>query len=248
MKPRLRSGLLATLCGVQMFSLATAEDVTESPASSPAFVLTDGYDSEMVEGWKVLVNRAFRQQEPELYEQTLALLRHQLYGISRKLKGEPLEELRSVTIWVEEREPHHPCMCYHPDAGWLVEHGMNPDKARCVELANARNFLTWTLDQPWMVFHELAHAYHHQILPDGYENSDVRTAYDDAMTNKRYESVLRVNGKREPAYAATNPMEYFAELSEAYFGTNDFYPYVASELLEHDPAMHALLGKLWQEK
>jgi hypothetical protein len=40
-------------------------------------------------------------------------------------------------------------------------------------------------------------------------------------------------------------MEYFAEATEAYFGTNDFYPYVRSELAAHDPAMFALLGKLW---
>jgi hypothetical protein len=40
-------------------------------------------------------------------------------------------------------------------------------------------------------------------------------------------------------------MEYFAEASEAWFGTNDFYPYVKSELEEHDPAIAALLGRVW---
>ena len=42
-------------------------------------------------------------------------------------------------------------------------------------------------------------------------------------------------------------MEYFAEASEAYFGTNDFYPYVRSELAEHDPALFELLGKFWMD-
>ena len=31
-------------------------------------------------------------------------------------------------------------------------------------------------------------------------------------------------------------MEYFAELSEAYFGTNDFYPFVRGELQTTRPA------------
>jgi hypothetical protein len=28
----------------------------------------------------------------------------------------------------------------------LIEHDMNPDKARCVEIANAQNFVRWTKD------------------------------------------------------------------------------------------------------
>ena len=155
-------------------------------------------------------------------------------------------DLRRVRIWVEEEEPHHPCMAYHPDAGWLRDHGMNPEKARCVEIANARNFLAWTVDQPWMVLHELAHGYHHQFLDDGFDNAEVRAAYDRAMDSGLYDSVLRIDGEDERAYAATNPMEYFAEASEAFFGTNDFYPFVRSELRRHDPGMYALLEKLWR--
>ena len=49
-------------------------------------------------------------------------------------------------------------MTYHPDAGWLRDHGVNPEKASCVELANVRNFLEWTREQPSMLLHELAHC------------------------------------------------------------------------------------------
>ena len=122
---------------------------------------------------------------------------------------------------------------------------MNPEKQKCVELANARNFLEWTLEQPWMVLHELAHAYHHQFLNKGFNNRRVKAAYDRAMKSKIYQKVLRINGRDEKAYAATNPMEYFAEASEAFFGTNDFYPFVRSELKHHDPAAYDLLESLW---
>ena len=50
-----------------------------------------------------------------------------------------------------------------------------------VELANARNFLDWTLEQPWMVLHELAHAFHHKFLPGGFENKELKAAYQNAV-------------------------------------------------------------------
>jgi hypothetical protein len=105
-----------------------------------------------------------------------------------------------------------------------------------------------TLDQPWMVLHERAHGYHYQFLDDCYNTAEVMAAFRGAMEARRYESVLRINGRDDRAYAATNPMEYFAEASEAFFGTNDFYPYVRSELRRHDPRMYNLLEKLWHEE
>jgi hypothetical protein len=130
----------------------------------------------------------------------------------------------------------------------LRDHGKDPDKARCVELANARNFLKWTQEQPWMVLHELAHGYHHQFLKGGFENPKIKNAFDNAIKSKRYESVLRSNGKKEKAYATTNPMEYFAEASEAYFGKNDFYPFDRAELEQHDPKMFAVVDKVWHNE
>ena len=97
-------------------------------------------------------------------------------------------------------------MAYHPDPGWLREHGMNPEKARCVEVANARNFLNWTRDQPWMVLHELAHAYHHQFLDGGFENAEVaRGVPPGDATRRRYESVLHIDGKEVKALRRDQP-------------------------------------------
>ncbi len=220
------------------------ESTSADESDSPAFEPTDAYDVHDVLGWRVLVNRRIKEEQAELCGETLTLLQQQLYLVTRVVPAEALGKLKQVTIWVEEAEPHHPCMAYHPDAAWLRDHDMNPDKGRCVELANARAFLDWTIQQPYMVLHELAHAYHDQFL-GGFDNAEIRAAYDEAMKEKRYDEVLRYSGKRERAYAATNPMEYFAELSEAYLGTNDFYPFVRSELKEHDPRGYAALEELW---
>jgi hypothetical protein len=216
------------------------------PVDAPsAFAPTDRYEARLVEGWTVLVNKKFLADNPELADGALTLLRVQLYQVARRLPPKAIEKLRQIKFWLEEDEPHHPCMAYHPDPGWLRDHGMNPDKARCVEISNARNFLAWTFDQPWMALHELAHGYHHQALGGGFANAEITAAYDRAMEGGKYRSVLRATGKVDRAYAATNPMEYFAEATEAFFGSNDYYPFVRAELKEHDPPAFALLAKLW---
>ncbi|MGE5192341.1 MAG: hypothetical protein ACM3U2_07535 [Deltaproteobacteria bacterium] len=217
----------------------------EPEASKALFDPTEQYAVRDVDGWKVFLNTKFEDEHPELCGQTLALLKVQLYQITRMVPAPAVEKLRKIPVWVEREEPHHPCMCYHPDPGWLRGHDMNPDKARCVEVANARNFLTWTKQQPWMVFHELAHGYHHQFLEAGYDNAELAAALSAAKEEKLYDEVLHINGRKQRHYALTNQMEYFAEQSEAFFGTNDFYPFVRSELEQHDPRMFALQKKLW---
>jgi hypothetical protein len=225
-------------------SLARADAPAEKRAD---FDPTERYAVRQIEGWTVLVNKGFLGENAGLCDRVLEQLRHQLYTIRHRLPAPAVEKLSKVKIWVELKEPHHSCMVYHPDAAWLRKKGMNPDKARCVELANAENFLAWSVPQPCMVLHELAHAYHDQFLADGYENAEVAAVYRKAVESKVYESVLHISGRKQRAYAIKNPMEYFAESTEAYFGTNDFFPFVRAELKEHDPAMFALMKKIWEQ-
>jgi hypothetical protein len=99
-----------------------------------------------------------------------------------------------------------------------------------------------------MLLHELSHGYHHQFLEAGFQNAQVKAVYEQAMKSKLYDRVLRYGGQEEKAYAATNPREYFAEASEAYFGTNDFYPFVRAELRRHDPNAFKMVETLWGVK
>jgi hypothetical protein len=214
------------------------------PPRKPAWEPESHYIAQSLRGWTVKVNKRLLGKEHDaLRKDTLELLDDHLYRITRVVPATALAKLRQVPIWVELAHPRHPCMCYHVSRDWLAQHGMNPAKAGGVELANCRNFLLWTHDQPWMVLHELAHAYHHQVL--GFDHAGVRACYREAMRNKLYESVLHIDGRKHRHYACTNPTEYFAEMTEAYFGTNDFYPFVRAELKQVDPRMFGLLGKVW---
>jgi Anthrax toxin lethal factor, N- and C-terminal domain len=218
--------------------------VASGPPAAPTWDPVERYTEERVEGWKVLVHKDLATDaNRDLRGRTLRLLTDHLYRITRVLPPPALEKVRGIPVWVELAHPRHPCMCYHPSAVWLRTHGMNPEKAGAVEIANCKNFLTWTQQQPWMVLHELAHGYHDKVL--GYDDADVRAVYDAAKEAKAYESVLHIDGGKKRHYALTNDKEYFAEASEAYFGTNDFFPFVRAELRQHDPRGFAMIEKAW---
>ena len=103
---------------------------------------------------------------------------------------------------------------------------------------------------PNFALHELAHAYHSRVIESGFNNAEIKAAYDKAKAGGSYDKVERWHGNGKPntherAYAMTNPMEYFAENTEAYFSRNDFFPFTREELKQTDPEMFAVLEKLW---
>ena len=214
--------------------------------SAHGFEPTSNYETRQIKGWAILVNKKLLSENPPLATNVLELLDFQLYQITRVVPAPALAHLREVSIWVELNDSKFPCMCYHPSGAWLREHDLNPEKATGVEIANATNFMIWTKEQPWMVLHELAHSYHHRVL--GYDNPEIHAAYQHAVDSKTYDSVRHINGSMKRHYALNNDQEYFAEATEAFFGTNDFYPFVRAELKEHDPEMFALLEKVWGTK
>ncbi len=209
--------------------------------NEPKYSPTSDYRDREMRGWKVRVHPRLLA-DVALADRVLGLLDAHLYQIVRVVPARGLAELREVPIWVELDDPGVQCMCYHPCPHWLKDHGYNPDKAGGVEIGNTGTFLSWTRIQPWMVLHELAHAYHHQVL--GWDHAEVEAAYKQARDEKRYDEVLAYNGTTMRAYGMNDAREYFAEGTEAWFGTNDFYPFVRPELVKHDPRLAALLKKI----
>lgn len=207
------------------------------------FVPTAAYETRTVEGWTVRVNQALLKEQPELGARALRLLETKLFEIRRVVPKAACARLQKVPIWLGVDDGSAPCAEYHPSREWLRDNGYNPEKAKAVEIGNASRFLAWSVQQPAMVLHELAHAYHDQVL--GFDHAGIRQAFQAATEGKRYEAVLRINGKTERAYALSNDREYFAEATEAFFGTNDFYPFVRAELKQHDPGMERLLREVW---
>jgi len=199
-----------------------------------------------IEGWKVHIEPALLEGEHrDEGAQALAMLANHLQRIKILIPAEPLARLREVEIWIERSHPVLKAKQYHPNVRWLVAHGHDPRLERKVHIPQAADLLSRAqmLKHPAVILHELAHAYHDQVL--GFDHPEILAAYEKAKAAGTYENVLMHTGKRGRHYGLSNAKEYFAEATEAYFYRNDFYPFVRAELQEHDPEMYALLGRLW---
>lgn len=200
-----------------------------------------------IEGWTVHVDRRLLDGEHAvLGEQGLRILGNKLYEIALVMPPEHLARLREVPIFVDLDHPLKNLQ-YHPSAGWLREHGHDPAMARAVHVPQVQRLVDLVRDyaQPAVLLHELAHAYHDRVL--GFDYGPIREAYDQAVAGGQYDSVLRIGGARQRHYALTNHKEFFAEMTECYFGTNDFYPFLRAELADCDPRTCALLETIWRE-
>lgn len=211
---------------------------------SEAYDPTANYQETNIVGFRVLVSSRMIDHPSEL-QLAFEELGRQRTAIALSVEPPVLEFLQTIPIWLEWAAKTNGAAEYHPSREWLIENGYNPEKAGCIEINNAANFVRWSKkDQPSMLLHELAHAFHDQVL--GWKDADVKNAFRQARESGRYEKVAYVNGGKTRSYALTNEKEYFAELTEAYFGRNDFYPFIRSELEAFDAAGFSVIAKKWK--
>jgi len=204
---------------------------------------SEDYCSGGLRGWTVHLARELHEEHPDLAQAVLEQLDSDLETVEGLLDEPVLDFLRTVPFWLELAHPAFVGGVYHPSDQWLIDNGYPPEWARSIQLGNAENYLSWTAVQPAIVLHELSHAWHHQHL--GYDDPSLLAAYDGAMASGLYDEVEYADGSLQVAYATTNVQEYFAELSEAWFWENDFYPFVQAELLEHDPQGAQAVEDAW---
>ena len=197
-------------------------------------------------GWKLHVHKDLIA-DAALYKEVYDELHHQLFRITKVVPEDKVQLLKKVPIWIELRNPYSGTCQYHPSRQWLIDNGYLPEKANAVELSSAKGFLRSSRGyQPFVMLHELAHAYHDLHLD--FNHKGIRKCYDKAMEAGIYDEVLHINGRTLRAYATTDHKEYFAEATEAFFGTNDHYPFVRAELKLHDPALYDVLREVWGVK
>ena len=205
----------------------------------------------VVEGWTVVVNERLLAEEKVATEKALEILRGQLKEIARVVPPAAVAKLREVRLWFSPEYPGvKPCAEYHPGAAWLRENGRDPAMVKGIEFTDIRNFEAEARRMPNFTLHELAHAYHDRVLPDGFDNAKLKAAFERAKASQSYDKVERWFGSGKPntferSYAMRNPQEYFAESTEAYFARNDFFPFTREDLKRHDPDMEQLLSRFW---
>jgi hypothetical protein len=221
--------------------------VSFGPAGAGRAAVHTARSTRNVEGWTVLVDdRLLSPPHEELGARTLRFLAAKLADITYVVPGDKLQALRAVRIVVDLDHGDLHSMQYHPSADWLEKHGYARDLARCVHIPRAEQLATPrnVREQPWVVLHELAHAYHDQVL--GFEEPRIKAAYETFKRSGHGDAVLLFNGRRVRHYALTNPQEFFAEMTESYFGMNDFFPFNRAELMTAEPEIYALLRSIWE--
>lgn len=208
-------------------------------------------ETRQISGWTVHINKELFAKDAKLTERVLEILQGQLDEVIRVVPAAAVAELKKVPLWINPEYPNtRPSAEYHPDAEWLIKNKRAPEMAKGVEITNVRMFEAETRRMPNVTLHELAHAYHDRVVRMGFANLEIKAAYKQAKSSGKYDRVERHLGNGKPntfelAYAMTTAQEYFAETSEALFVGNDFFPFTRAELKQHDPAMLALLLRLW---
>ncbi|MEQ1749828.1 MAG: metallopeptidase [Prosthecobacter sp.] len=209
-------------------------------------VLPTAHTTRNIEGWNVRVDdRLLKGDSAALGERALKLLNARLVAITIVVPEPALAKLRAVTLELDLDYGSLASMQYHPGAGWLKDNGYSADLVKCVHIPKVESFLSPFENHrmPWAVLHELAHAYHDQVL--GFDEPRITAAWKKFCDSGKYKSVLTSPGHMREHYGLNNQKEFFAEMTESYFGSNDFYPFVAGELKRDEPEIFALMAEIW---
>jgi Glucose-regulated metallo-peptidase M90 len=199
-----------------------------------------------IEGWTVHIDNCLLEGDgKKTGDHALRILANRLYDIQHIVPADKVAKLRKVPIWIDLSHGKLKAAQYHPSATWLKDNGYSPALAKCVHIPVAAEFASVNHQsvQPWSVMHELAHAYHDQVL--GFDHAEIRAAFERFRDGGKYKKALHISGKKIEHYALTNEKEFFAEMTEAYFGHNDFYPFNRAELKRDEPELYELLTKIW---
>jgi hypothetical protein len=195
-------------------------------------------------GFRIMVNQ-YKKEELDT-KKAVNIISDQLAQIVQLLKPEQVKALQNVPIWLEFKKIKGGGAWYHASEDWLKGNGYPTELNKSVEICNLNNFIESLNDQPYVVLHELAHAYHDLFLE--HLKAKIEQVYEQALQSGKYDMVEHVGGGTLKHYAMNSVDEYFAELTEAYFGKNDYFPFNRNDLKKFDPAGYQLMEEAWGKK
>jgi hypothetical protein len=200
------------------------------------------YESRAVRSFPVYVAPEFRSHDGSLLERCLQVLDSNARRIEEAIPPSAWQKISRISIWLEYEPDRSYGGVYFPSREWLAENGITLAKAKSIQFTSSLATMVGHQLNPFL--HELAHAYHDLVL--SYSYPPVQAAFERARASGRYNAVRHSSGRWERAYAITDHLEFFAGLSEAYFGTSDFFPFTRDDLKEFDSASYRVISDAWE--
>ena len=125
-------------------------------------------------------NNAFTADDTTAYFETVPA--NHLQRIKYILPEAKVKALQKLPIWLDHHYEPLGSMQYHPGVTWLRVNKHDPRLVKHVHIPRAKALLNrgqWA-KHPYVILHELAHAYHDQVLENGFQNKAVLDAYKKA--------------------------------------------------------------------
>ena len=118
----------AIFAAIMSISALAAEPPKTPPGLTGRNSAAASFQTNSIEGWRVLVNERLLAEDKAATEKALGLLRAQLQEIVRVVPAPAVAKLREVTLWFSPEYPGVPPRAeYHPGAGWLRDNGRSGD-------------------------------------------------------------------------------------------------------------------------
>ena len=192
-----------------------------------------------LEGWEVYVEKSLVDANDPRVFRALRVLSRKLQEVKQLVPRTHVKQLLQVPIWIVKDKRNNSVGEFYFSERYVYRNDINPEKLDGVEF-HINRLLQYIKYKPMLIIHELAHAFHKRNYKE--IDKQIMRAYRNARDNKLYLEVDKI------AYARKNAFEYFAELSESYFGENDFFPFNRRQLRQYDPMGYQMVKDIWSVK
>lgn len=201
--------------------------------------------------WTMYIEQSLASDEAEIAEKASLRLAANLDAILELLPAHSHEVVRSTKLFIMHGK-HGPLggldngLEYFADKQPEFVRSLDPRWNHAMVVYSAKNYVAlsdfWAMKAP---LHEMAHGYHASRWPQ--KQADIEGAWQNAVRKGLYRKLKDSESGAilESAYAVTNGLEYFAELSTCYFFRINYRPGNRSGLETYDPEGYEMIRKLW---
>lgn len=208
------------------------------------------YATRTLQGWTIYVECELLTNDPALAEKALNRLDDKLDKVLSLIPRQAHESLQKLPIFLlygtsATLGGRNNGAEYFQRVAPSHFSNLDPRMAGSIVIYSAENFVwlpdLWALK---VLIHEFSHARQLEQWPE--EQIEFLKPFQASSLQGLYRDVPELDGSiLEAGYAATNQLEYFAELSCMYFCGCNYYPFNRDQLRAYDPGGYAMVRAMW---